>query len=79
MGLYRVEVMGIVDWPDPPIEFADRSSAIGHAKGLVGRLLDLGAGDEVSVSVRVDDTTEATYSVAGWRLTLMILGDKAYS
>jgi len=78
MGTFRVEVTGLAEWPDPPFDFADRNSAIRYAKGLAGRLLDMGASDDARVNVRANGIIQAAYTVSSWRTAIIFLGDKAY-
>jgi len=76
--MFTVKVFGNFDWSEPPLQFADRAAAVGHARGLLGHLSDMGAPDGVAIAVMQADTVEITYSVASWRLAVKYVGDRAY-
>ncbi len=77
--MFTVIIYGDFDWAEPPVEFADRTAAVGHARSVVGRLMEEGAPNEVLVTVMHNGVVEITYSVASWRLGIRFIGDKAYN
>lgn len=76
--MFEIVVSGHVHWNEPPIEFSDRGPALGHAKGILGRLIEMGAPDDATVSVLREDVVVASYSVVSWRMAVKFIGGRAY-
>jgi hypothetical protein len=66
------------DGREKPLLFRDRDSAVGHAKSILGRLANMNAPGDVTVTVLQGDKIEVSYSVASWRTTVRFIGEKAY-
>lgn len=59
--------------------FGERDSAVGYARSIVGRLVDMGAPLDAMVSVLKGGEFEASYSVASWQLAVKWHGEKVYT
>jgi hypothetical protein len=77
--MFTVTVSDNFDWDSPPLQFADRDAAVGHARSKIGSLVYMGAPGYVTVSVLRGKAIEVAYSVTSWRTAVKFIGDDAYS
>jgi hypothetical protein len=76
--MFKVVVSNF-DWQEALPQFGERDSAVGYARGIIGRLADMDAPFDAMVSVLNGDEFEVGYSVASWRLAVKRVGEVAYT